>query len=380
MSAINFPNPAAQTPLNTFSPTSTPETSTNGVTYIWSDGSWSIYASASGGGGGGGIEEAPINGKQYGREDGGWTEITVSGGGFSGDYDDLTNKPDIPENTSDLVNDSGFITAGDVPNGFSGDYDDLTNKPDIPENTSDLVNDSGFITAADIPDPPSGDYLRIDSGAGDQTVESTGTTTFDGLVAAGGGVKVTGGSAADVGPGLYKGGAGGVDIADENGNRVASFAGSGRIGFPGTTGAAGVYISNTPGTSSNLSYGIWLDCDWSGATGTKASGIYSVGYSGAAINNYSSFESGGTGLSSRFTGDDSVQAGFAARNTLSSAAKTNAGFLSNVGAAADAGAIADSRVNYGFLLQQATHQTTSEATPTSVAPIQITLVNYGNLH
>ena len=37
------------------------------------------------------------------------------GGGFSGNYEDLTNKPDIPEKTSDLTNDSGFITAADVP-------------------------------------------------------------------------------------------------------------------------------------------------------------------------------------------------------------------------------------------------------------------------
>ena len=43
----------------------------------------------------------------------------------SGDYDDLTNKPEL----------------------FSGDYDDLTNKPTIPTNTSDLTNDSGFITS-----------------------------------------------------------------------------------------------------------------------------------------------------------------------------------------------------------------------------------------
>ena len=82
-----------------------------------------------------------------------------SGGGFSGDYNDLTNKPNIPKNTSDLVNDSGFITVDDLDESmnhthdnmeilqgitsekinswdnksdFSGDYNDLTNKPIIP--------------------------------------------------------------------------------------------------------------------------------------------------------------------------------------------------------------------------------------------------------
>ena len=72
---------------------------------------------------------------------------------FSGDYDDLTDKPSIPTKTSDLTNDSGFLTtetdpiftaspahgisAADITawNGksdFSGSYNDLTDKPTIP--------------------------------------------------------------------------------------------------------------------------------------------------------------------------------------------------------------------------------------------------------
>ena len=43
----------------------------------------------------------------------------------------------VPTKTSDLTNDSGFITASDIPT--------------IPTKTSQLTNDSGFITAADIP-------------------------------------------------------------------------------------------------------------------------------------------------------------------------------------------------------------------------------------
>ena len=139
----------------------------------------------------------------------------------SGDYNDLINKPSIPTKTSDLNNDSGFITKdvnnltnyttttdlssllankqdtisdlntirsnagagknasdtistyGDVVTynasdfataaqgsladtavqpgdlatvATSGDYDDLVDKPTIPTKTSDLNNDSGFIT------------------------------------------------------------------------------------------------------------------------------------------------------------------------------------------------------------------------------------------
>ena len=125
---------------------------------------------------------------------------------FSGEYDDLKNKPYIPTKTSDLTNDSGYVTevpvtsvngktgavnltASDVgalpdsavipstlaelegdsehrtvtdaekeawnaggSSNFSGDYNDLENKPVIPSKTSDLTNDSGFLTGADIPE------------------------------------------------------------------------------------------------------------------------------------------------------------------------------------------------------------------------------------
>lgn len=61
---------------------------------------------------------------------------------FSGDYDDLTNKPTIPTKTSDLTNDSGYTT-------FDGDYNSLTNKPAIPDSLSDLSEDSTHRTVTD---------------------------------------------------------------------------------------------------------------------------------------------------------------------------------------------------------------------------------------
>jgi len=71
---------------------------------------------------------------------------------FSGSYDDLTNKPTIPSKTSDLTNDSSFISASDLSTvATTGDYDDLTNKPTIPSKTSDLVNDSEFISSESEP-------------------------------------------------------------------------------------------------------------------------------------------------------------------------------------------------------------------------------------
>ena len=38
---------------------------------------------------------------------------------FTGDYDNLNNKPSIPSNTSDLNNDSGFITVTSIPSKVS---------------------------------------------------------------------------------------------------------------------------------------------------------------------------------------------------------------------------------------------------------------------
>ena len=133
--AINFPNPATQTPVNTFSPTSSPSSTTNGVTYNYSNNKWVaqagsgdggtgsgaavhyegptppstvtsnltdqwyntddgrlytltenengdkvwIDASPSGGSGGsgdeGGIEEAPSDGQQYARQNEGWSVV-----------------------------------------------------------------------------------------------------------------------------------------------------------------------------------------------------------------------------------------------------------------------------------------------------------------
>lgn len=91
---------------------------------------------------------------------------------FSGNYEDLSNKPTIPSKTSELTNDSGFITSytesdpifssspsanitsQDILNwnnksNFSGSYNDLTDKPTIPTvptNVSAFTNDAGYLT------------------------------------------------------------------------------------------------------------------------------------------------------------------------------------------------------------------------------------------
>jgi hypothetical protein len=82
----------------------------------------------------------------------GGVDITTLG--FSGDYDDLTNKPVLPINLSDLVNDVGFLTAqtdsqtiGLVGNTLSisnGNSISLTSI--LPTDVSQLINDVGYIT------------------------------------------------------------------------------------------------------------------------------------------------------------------------------------------------------------------------------------------
>lgn len=52
------------------------------------------------------------------------------------DYAKQTDIPTVPTKTSDLTNDSGFITNSAIPS--------------VPTKTSDLTNDSGFITASAI--------------------------------------------------------------------------------------------------------------------------------------------------------------------------------------------------------------------------------------
>jgi hypothetical protein len=59
---------------------------------------------------------------------------------FSGSYNDLSNKPFIPTKMSQLTNDIEMST-------FNGDYNNLTNKPTIPTKLSDLTDDVQFNSA-----------------------------------------------------------------------------------------------------------------------------------------------------------------------------------------------------------------------------------------
>lgn len=58
-----------------------------------------------------------------------------------------SNSLDVRYYTKEEVDD----IINNLPQGFSGDYNDLINKPSIPSDTNDLTNGAGFITISDVP-------------------------------------------------------------------------------------------------------------------------------------------------------------------------------------------------------------------------------------
>lgn len=107
---------------------------------------------------------------------------------FSGNYNDLSNKPTIPTNTSDLNNDSNFIstssTTGLIKNDgtidttsystFSGSYNDLSNKPTIPDELADLSDDSTHRVVTDTEKTTwSGKQDALVSGTNIKTINNT---------------------------------------------------------------------------------------------------------------------------------------------------------------------------------------------------------------
>ena len=75
------------------------------------------------------------------------------------DYKNIATVSQIPTTTSQLDNDSGFITSAALATvATSGSYNDLIDKPTIPTTTSQLTNDSGFVTDASL-----ANYLEKDT-------------------------------------------------------------------------------------------------------------------------------------------------------------------------------------------------------------------------
>jgi len=112
---------------------------------------------------------------------------------------------DIPVNTSDLVNDSGFITISDIPaeedpvfnlwlantppaypGDIPTDISELTDNTGIvPTDTNDLTNGAGYITAGDVPIDPD-EKVKYDVGdtvagyVADKVIAGTGISVAEG--------------------------------------------------------------------------------------------------------------------------------------------------------------------------------------------------------
>ena len=76
--------------------------------------------------------------------------------------------------TSQLMSVPYALHAKTAENTFSGDYNDLSNQPTVPVNTSDLTNDSGFITNANDADADTTNELQTLSISGDTLTISNG--------------------------------------------------------------------------------------------------------------------------------------------------------------------------------------------------------------
>ena len=89
---------------------------------------------------------------------GSYNDLTDKPELFSGDYNDLVNKPNfstitgVPDSVSAFINDAGYLTTETDPQftAWNKSYNDLTDKPTIPTvptNVGAFTNDAGYLTA-----------------------------------------------------------------------------------------------------------------------------------------------------------------------------------------------------------------------------------------
>ena len=102
----------------------------------------------------------------------------------------IASAGDIPTKTSQLQNDSGFVTSASVPTKTSQLQNDsgFITSASVPTKTSQLQNDSGFITSASVPTVNDGTLTIQQNGVtvGSFTANQSGNTTVN-ITGGGGG-------------------------------------------------------------------------------------------------------------------------------------------------------------------------------------------------
>ena len=107
----------------------------------------------------------------YRKDGSSFAQVATGGGKGVTDYNELTNKPVIPSKTSELENDSNYITQEDLPvvptktSELENDSNYITSDslPVIPTKVSELENDSNYITAEELPATVLDDFPTLDS-------------------------------------------------------------------------------------------------------------------------------------------------------------------------------------------------------------------------
>ena len=141
-----------------------------GWEYDSTTGRWSWGGGQGGSGDGGSFPEAPVDGKQYGRQNASWTEI-VSGGGGS-DYDDTQIKADLAKETQDRIDgDANLQNQIDNLSGGGSSYGQWNLR----------VNGGQAFAVT------SGEYVNFEGTGGISVTRSSGYVTIDGSGISGGG-------------------------------------------------------------------------------------------------------------------------------------------------------------------------------------------------
>ena len=145
---------------------------------------------------------------------------------------------EIPTKTSDLINDSGYLTEHQSLDGYA-------KTEDIPTTISQLTNDAGFITLNEVPVTDLSGYVTKENGNASQITFSDGETFQAKLNA--GTLKGEKGDKGEQGIQGLKGDTGEQGIQGIQGEK-------GEKGDPGSTEASGVSIQDTAGnfTSTNV--------------------------------------------------------------------------------------------------------------------------------